>query len=377
LFLPAKLAVSLALIFHELATNAGKVLLHGHLLARVWGPEYRDEVDYLWTYVRYLSNKHEPDPAHQRYILSEPGVGYLLNVADRPAVNTVRRHYFGDARPASTLKMLTATTLIPLLNPGAWVTASSQAAHVEPNIAGLVAGSSYQVSSLFNALLLISANDAAIALAQATGSLSSGITLMNAEAHHLQAYDIAAKDPNGLDAPGQHVSAYDLALVARAALSEPAFLRYDQTHSVTFKASPNKIETLLEQRTTKLYYHGHPIARREARELDLPISDEALDADLPPYYHPGEKSDEIQYMKERRSVLGGFLPKRVNRSKPLTLPGEEAYAELRAGSGKQQIATTWASPERCSCSRTSGSSPPVPPRSTPAASDACGSGRYA
>jgi pyruvate dehydrogenase E1 component len=76
--------------------------------------------------------------------------------------------------------------------------------------------------------------------------------------------------------------------------------------------------------------------------LYLPISDEALDADLPPYYHPGEKSDEIQYMKERRDALGGYLPKRVNRSKPLTLPGESAYAELRGGSGKQLVATTMA-----------------------------------
>ena len=76
--------------------------------------------------------------------------------------------------------------------------------------------------------------------------------------------------------------------------------------------------------------------------LYLPISDKELEADLPPYYHPGEKSDEIQYMKERRAALGGFLPKRVVRSKPLPLPGEKAYAELRAGSGKQQIATTMA-----------------------------------
>lgn len=65
-------------LLYELATNAGKVLLHSELLARVWGPEYRDEVDYLWTYIRYLRNKIEPDPAHPRYILSEPGVGYML-----------------------------------------------------------------------------------------------------------------------------------------------------------------------------------------------------------------------------------------------------------------------------------------------------------
>jgi pyruvate dehydrogenase E1 component len=74
--------------------------------------------------------------------------------------------------------------------------------------------------------------------------------------------------------------------------------------------------------------------------LHLEIPDSALEADLPPYYHPGDKSDEISYMKERREALGGSLPTRVNRAKPLVLPGSEAYADLKKGSGKQQIATT-------------------------------------
>ena len=76
--------------------------------------------------------------------------------------------------------------------------------------------------------------------------------------------------------------------------------------------------------------------------LYLPISDQALEADLPPYYHPGEDSEEIQYMKERRAALGGYLPKRVVRSKPLKLPGDPVYTELRKGSGKQSVATTMA-----------------------------------
>ena len=86
--------------------------------------------------------------------------------------------------------------------------------------------------------------------------------------------------------------------------------------------------------------HADLKAFRDRLYLDIP--DSALDADLPPYYHPGEKSDEIQYMKERRAALGGYLPKRVNRAKPLNLPGDAVYAELRAGSGRQQVATTMA-----------------------------------
>ena len=76
--------------------------------------------------------------------------------------------------------------------------------------------------------------------------------------------------------------------------------------------------------------------------LYLPIPDSALEAELPPYYHPGEDSDEIQYMRERRAALGGVLPPRVVRAKPLPLPADSVYDELRKGSGKQAVATTMA-----------------------------------
>jgi pyruvate dehydrogenase E1 component len=76
--------------------------------------------------------------------------------------------------------------------------------------------------------------------------------------------------------------------------------------------------------------------------LYLEIPDAALEAELPPYYHPGEKSDEIQYMRERRAALGGYLPRRVVRARPVRQPGDAAYAELKKGSGKQPVATTMA-----------------------------------
>jgi pyruvate dehydrogenase E1 component len=79
---------------------------------------------------------------------------------------------------------------------------------------------------------------------------------------------------------------------------------------------------------------------RDRLYLDIP--DSALEADLPPYYHPGEDSQEIQYMKERRQALGGYLPKRVVRSKPLEQPPEAVFDELKSGSGKQAVATTMA-----------------------------------
>ncbi|MFQ5612704.1 MAG: response regulator transcription factor [Anaerolineae bacterium] len=60
----------------HLAINAGRVLTHRVLLQAVWGPEYGDETEYLWAYIRRLRRKLEPEPHNPRYILTQPGVGY-------------------------------------------------------------------------------------------------------------------------------------------------------------------------------------------------------------------------------------------------------------------------------------------------------------
>ncbi len=63
-------------LLQELAVNSGKVLTHTHLLNKVWGPEYRDEREYLHVFVRRLRSKLEPDPDKPTYILTISGVGY-------------------------------------------------------------------------------------------------------------------------------------------------------------------------------------------------------------------------------------------------------------------------------------------------------------
>ncbi|MEU2719365.1 pyruvate dehydrogenase (acetyl-transferring), homodimeric type [Streptomyces smyrnaeus] len=76
--------------------------------------------------------------------------------------------------------------------------------------------------------------------------------------------------------------------------------------------------------------------------LHLPIPDSELESGVPPYYHPGRDSEEIQYMHDRRKECGGYVPTRINRAQPLRLPDDKAYATLKKGSGQQQIATTMA-----------------------------------
>jgi pyruvate dehydrogenase E1 component len=78
--------------------------------------------------------------------------------------------------------------------------------------------------------------------------------------------------------------------------------------------------------------------------LRIPISDEQLDADpyRPPYYHPGENDEALQYLRERRQKLGGALPQRRATAATLKLPGDTAYEGTRRGSGKQNVASTMA-----------------------------------
>jgi len=180
------------------------------------------------------------------FVIADAGTGQVLAAKDP----------HGWYLPASTLKMLTAITLIPLLDPDALVVASKQATSTVPNVVGLLPGHPYKVSALFTALLTISANDAAIALTQAVGSYGQGMTLINAEARHLQADDTVAVDPNGLDAPGQHTSAYDLALFARQALTMPAFLKYDETTGGLFQIKRHQEVGLYNQNSLLTSYPG-------------------------------------------------------------------------------------------------------------------------
>lgn len=65
-------------LLYQLARNVNRVMTHVDLLTNVWGPEYRDDLEYLRAYIRYLRKKLEADPADPHYIVTSPGVGYML-----------------------------------------------------------------------------------------------------------------------------------------------------------------------------------------------------------------------------------------------------------------------------------------------------------
>ncbi|GAA1521840.1 pyruvate dehydrogenase E1 component [Agromyces terreus] len=79
-------------------------------------------------------------------------------------------------------------------------------------------------------------------------------------------------------------------------------------------------------------------------EMRIPISDAQLEENpyLPPYYHPGQGDEAIQYLQERRRALGGYVPERRSKHVEISLPDDSAYAIAKKGSGTQEIATTMA-----------------------------------
>jgi len=161
-----------------------------------------------------------------------PGASFLLADMDTGQILVARAPH-APHLPASTLKTLTALTLIPLFDANTKIMVQPRDAGVEGSHLGILAGTSYSTGTLLQGLLMVSGNDAAYALARGNHSVAVTLKAMNAVAADLGASDTVAKDPSGLDRAGQTSSAYDLALIGRAAMKLPDFRRF----VVTKKAS--------------------------------------------------------------------------------------------------------------------------------------------
>ncbi len=142
--------------------------------------------------------------------------------------------------PASTMKTLTALALVPELDPATVVQATPEDANVDGTKVGMDPGASYTVDQLFHALMMSSANDAAVALARAGGGLPATTQKMNAVAARIGAVDTVAKNTSGLDAPGQVTTAYDLALIGRAALADDKIAKLVTTRTADFPSGRTK-----------------------------------------------------------------------------------------------------------------------------------------
>jgi DNA-binding response OmpR family regulator len=75
------------MLLQHLAANAGKVMINNELLSKVWGPEYREEFQYLRVWIFRLRSKLEEDPSSPKIIKTLPGIGYMFNADEGPGLD--------------------------------------------------------------------------------------------------------------------------------------------------------------------------------------------------------------------------------------------------------------------------------------------------
>ncbi len=133
---------------------------------------------------------------------------------------------------ASTTKIMTAVVALENGNPDDIVTISKRAASIGGSAIGLQTGQEYTLKELLYAMLMNSANDAAVAIAEHIGGTVEGFAeMMNRKAKALGMSDSHYVTPHGLDAADQYSSAYDVAIITRHALKNPLFAEIVSTTS--------------------------------------------------------------------------------------------------------------------------------------------------
>ena len=156
--------------------------------------------------------------------------------------------------PASTLKTLTALTLLPRLDMNKIYIGTKKEPATIGNKVGIYPGRKYKIKDIWYGFMLDSGNDAGVALANASGGIKKTAALMQAKAKSIQAFDTTPKSPHGLDTPGQLSSAYDLALIARAAMDRSDFRKIVKTKRYTFpKSGPKNVNRKIKNLNKLLF----------------------------------------------------------------------------------------------------------------------------
>ena len=207
------------------------------------------------TLLPYDANAHARNNAHKK--TSRPHV-ISAKSALVMEVKSGRKVYAKDITrkilPASTTKVLTAILVLEKLDLDDYVTISPKAAQVLPSKIYAQVGDTYRVRDLLYAALLNSANDAAIALAEAVaGSEDKFVDMMNSRAAQIGVRATLFANAHGLpDDDPQYSTAYDMALILREAMKKPFFREAMETRYKKIVSHNGKI-TLLRSHNKCLF----------------------------------------------------------------------------------------------------------------------------
>lgn len=163
-----------------------------------------------------------PEISAERWVVIDAGSGAVL----------AGRNEHQPAAMASTIKVLTALTVLRLTAPEEVVTIDAEADAVGERGLWLATGEQHSVTHLLGGMLVGSANDAATALAKFVGgSIGQWANLANWLAEYYGARNTHVSNPHGLDEDGHESSAYDLAVLSRVGLADPTFARWVTTQN--------------------------------------------------------------------------------------------------------------------------------------------------
>ncbi|HNP55424.1 MAG TPA: serine hydrolase [Gordonia sp. (in: high G+C Gram-positive bacteria)] len=166
------------------------------------------------------------------WLVADMGTGEILAAKDP----------HGRYRPASTIKVLLALVALDELDLTAPVTVHREEYETEGDSCGTGPRGHYTNRDMVTGLLMASGNDCAMVIARELGGVDKTLAKMNARAKDLGALDTRAASPSGLDAPGMSTSAYDLAVIFRAAMRNETFREIIGKRQYRFPGYPPRPE---------------------------------------------------------------------------------------------------------------------------------------
>lgn len=209
----------------------------------------------------FLINDHELDVMNSLYSSSPPDIASPSSIL----VETDRGQVLFEKNSKERLHISAATKIMTVLvaieelkdSLSSKVTISRESVDTEGAALKLVVGEKYSIEDLLYAIILMSANDASIAIAEyIAGDMQKFVSLMNEKAKELELYDTIFANSTGLYDENQYTTAYDISILIRHAIRNPTFNRIFSSKSRPLTSGSGSVTIMVNQNSLFWEYEG-------------------------------------------------------------------------------------------------------------------------